>query len=340
MASEPVTMRALVFEGPAPDASRTRVDDVAVPQPGSGQVTIDVDCAGVNFKDVMARRGDAGYVRAWPFVPGLEAAGTVRTVGAGVRDFAVGDRVTAFTDSGGLAEVAVAPAALTVRVPDSLDLEVAAAAHGALATAVLLVEDFARVRAGDSVLVHSAAGGVGRAVAQVARLAGADRCVGTVGSTDRVAAARDAGYDAIVVRDATLAEAVRAATHGRGVDVVLDPQGTPLLDVDVAVTAPGGRVVLFGNAGGAALDPLPPAARLFATNVSVGGFSLGALAATAPERVVRAVKRVLDLLVAGRLDVELLVVDGLERAAEAQQALADGRGRGKQVVRVRRAGSV
>src|SRR3954465_6410082 len=105
-------MRAVVFDRAAPDASATHVADVRVPEPGPGQIAVDVACAGVNFIDVMARRGDPGYASAWPFVPGLEIAGTVRSLGPGAERPARGARVAAFVGRGGLAEVALAPAAL------------------------------------------------------------------------------------------------------------------------------------------------------------------------------------------------------------------------------------
>jgi NADPH2:quinone reductase len=268
-------------------------------------------------------------------VPGLEVAGTVRALGAGVDALRVGDRVSAFTDHGGLAEVAVAPAQLTVRVPAGLDLERAAAAPGALTTAALLLSDFGHLRPGEVVLVHSAAGGVGQAVVQLARLAGAELVLGTVGDATRVSAVRRAGYDAALVRGPGLTSAIRERTGGRPIDLILDPQGTSLLDLDLDVLAAGGRIVLFGNATGAALDPLPAANRLFAANASIAGFSLASLAATAPERVAGAMHDVLCHLAAGELDVELTKVEGLGAAPRAQQALAEGRGRGKQVVRVR-----
>jgi NADPH2:quinone reductase len=327
-------MQALVFDGPAPDARASRVTDLAVPEPAPGAVSIDVQYAGVNFKDVMARRGDPGYVRSWPFVPGLEVAGTIRALGKGVSALKVGDRVTAFTDHGGLAEVAVAPAELTVRVPAELDLERAAAAPGALTTAALLLSDFGRLRQGEIVLVHSAAGAVGQAMVRLARLAGAELVLGTVGNMSRAAAAMRAGYDAALVRGPDLTRGIRERTGGRPIDLVLDPQGTSMLDLDIDVLAAGGRIVLFGNATGATLDPLPDASRLFAANASIAAFSLAALAATAPRRVASAMHDVLTHLAAGELDIELTPVEGLDAAPQAQQALADGRGRGKQIVRV------
>jgi NADPH2:quinone reductase len=305
-----------------------------VPEPAPGAASIDVHYAGINFKDVMARRGDPGYVPSWPFVPGLEVAGTIRALGSGVSALEVGDRVTAFTDHGGLAEVAVAPAELTVRVPAGLDLERAAAAPGALTTAALLLSDFGHLRRGEIVLVHSAAGAVGQAVVRLARLAGAGLVLGTVGDASRAAAATRAGYDAALMRGPELTSAIRERTGGRPIDLVLDPQGTSLLELDLELVAAGGRIVLFGNAPGATLGPLPPASRLFAANASIAGFSLAALAATAPGRVASAMHDVLNHLAAGELEIELTRVDGLDAAPQAQQALAEGRGRGKQIVRV------
>jgi NADPH:quinone reductase len=327
-------IRAVVFDRPAPDASATRVTELPLPEPGPGQITVDVSCAGVNFIDVMARRGDPGYAAQWPFVPGLEIAGTVRALGPGVEVPEPDTRVAAFVGRGGLAEVAVAPAALVARVPEGVDLARAAAAGGALTTAALLLEHVARVRAGEVVLVHSAGGGVGQALAQLAPLTGAARIVGTVGRPERVESARTAGYDAVLVRDDDLARALREQTGGRGADVILDPQGTHLLELDLELAAPGARIVLFGNAAGGALGPLPPAAALFAGNAMIGGFSLSRMASQLPDRVAAALHDVLQRLAAGTLNVELHELDGLGSTPRAHDELAAGRGSGKRVVRI------
>lgn len=334
MVSPAPTMQALVFDGPAADTRGTRVTDLPVPEPGPGQVSIDVEFAGVNFKDVMSRRGDAGYVRGWPHVPGLEVSGRVRAVGVGVTGVTPGTRVAAYTGHGGLAAVSVAEAETTVGVPDGLELRAAGAAPGALTTAVLLLGRIGRLTRAETVLVHGAAGGVGQALAQLARLTGAGQVIGTVGSPVRVAAAERSGYDVALVRGNDLVAAVGRRTGGRGVDLVLDPQGTGLLEQDLQMAAAGGRIVLFGNATGEALDPLPATGRLFAGNVSIGGFSLAALAATAPAMLAEALRQVLDHMMAGRLDIEVTTVHGLAAAADAQQALAEGRGPGKQVVQI------
>ncbi|GAA3561026.1 quinone oxidoreductase family protein [Kribbella ginsengisoli] len=297
-------------------------------------MAIDVRAAGVNFIDVMARRGDAGYATGWPFVPGLEVAGTVRSLGAGVSGPAVGTPVAAFTATGGLADVAVVRGELVVELPAGLSFEQAAVAPGTLTTAALLLGPTGRLREGDSVLVHSAAGGVGQALASLARLHGAGLLLGTVGGAGRAAAAEKAGYDAVVVRGDGIVDRVRELTGGRGVDLILDPQGTDWIETDLELVAAGGRIVLFGNAGGTPLASLPAAGRLFGGNAAIGGFSIRGYAAKAPWMVAEALTEVLQRLGRGELQVEPTVVDGLENAPEAQQALADGRGEGKYVVRV------
>ncbi|MER5641351.1 zinc-binding dehydrogenase [Kitasatospora sp. NPDC002227] len=326
-------MRALVMTAPG-GSENSLVREVEEPAPGPGQVSVEVAYAGLNFVDVMARRGDAGYVTAWPYLPGKEVSGTVRALGAGVTGLAVGDQVVAAPAGGGLAEVVVAEAALTVPVPAGVALSRAAAVPLGLATAMLLLTESGRFAAGETVLVHSAGGGIGRGIAELVPQLGGGRLIGTVGRPEKAAAAVEAGYDAAFARDEKLAEAVREAAGGRGVDLVLDPLGTEALELDLELLAPGGRVVLFGNAGGGEVTPLPPAARLLGGNLGITGFSHRGLTVGAPEKVARAVARVLALLAEGRLDVPVTELPGLSAAPAAHDLLAAGRGEGKYVVAV------
>lgn len=320
-------VQALVFDRAANDTSATRIAKVPRPDAGPGEVLIEVTHAGVNFKDVMSRRGDPGYVARWPHVPGIEVAGTVAELGDGVAGLRVGERVVASVGEGGLAEVAVASAGLTVPIPATLAPEVAVAAPGALTSAALLL-DLGHLGAGETLLVHSAAGSVGRAVAQLAPHRGARRLVGTVGHPARTQAALAHGYDEVVAREGDLVPALEAG-DGRGFDLILDPQGTRLLDTDLAVAAPGARVIIFGNATGGAPGPLPGLGTLFGKSLSLGAFSLQGLSTTDPERVRAAIEEVLALLDQGILSTPIISLDGLEAAPAAQQALADGHGDGK-----------
>ncbi|NUR87725.1 MAG: zinc-binding dehydrogenase [Nonomuraea sp.] len=327
-------MHALVMTEPSEGPDRTDVEEIAEPRPGEGEVSIEVAYAGVNFMDVMARRGDPGYASSWPYVPGLEVAGTVRELGPGVSGLAVGERVVAFTPGGGFAEVAVARAALTVPVPDGIPLPTAAATPMVYSTALLLLTGAARFVPGESVLVHSAGGGVGGALAQLVPELGGGLLIGTVGRPDKVDAARRSGYDLAFARDAALPGLVRDATQGNGVDVVLDPLGTSMVDADLEMTAPGGRIVLFGNAGGGRPAPLPPLGRLIGGNVAIGGFSITGLSRSAPGRVAAALRRALDLIAAGRLDVAVTDLGTLSDVPAVHQLLANGRGAGKYVARI------
>jgi NADPH2:quinone reductase len=297
-------------------------------------VAIEVKAAGVNFIDVMARRGDPGYADRWPFVPGLEVAGVVRALGPGVEAPPVGTPVAAFTRAGGLAEVAVVRSELAIPMPDTLPFVQAAAAPGTLTTAALLVGQAARLRTGESLLVHSAAGGVGHAVAAWARLHGVGLLLGTTGSPDRVPPAEKAGYDAVLVRGDDMVARVRELTDGRGVDVVLDSQGTAQVESDLDLIAAGGRVVLYGNAAGTPLAQLPAAGRLYAGNASIAGFSMSSMSRNAPGLIGQALTEVLHLAATEQLAIEVTTIDGLTAAPDAQQALAEGRGAGKYVVRL------
>jgi NADPH2:quinone reductase len=324
-------MRTLMMTGPSRGVDRTEIREIEEPRPGPEEVTIDVAYAGINFLDVMARRGDAGYVDAWPYAPGLEVSGAVRDIGPDVTGLAVGQRVAAFTAGGGLAEVALVRAELVAPVPDRVPSPAAAAAPLMLTAALLLLEDAAGFGPGKTVLVHSASGGVGGAVAQLIPVLGGGLRIGTVGRPDKVDSALKSGYDVAVARSEDLSEAIRAATGSAGVDIVLDPLGTTMLQTDLAVTAPGGRIVLFGNAGGGEQAALPPAGRLIGGNLAIGGFSIRRLWATAPHRASAGLRRVLDL-VAERRRGAITEVGSLADVPAVHQLLAEGRGDGKYVV--------
>lgn len=189
-------MYAVQFDGPATDAGATRVVRVNRPTPGPGQLSIDVAFAGINFLDVMTRRGDPGYASGgWPLTPGLEVAGTVRELGPGTTGFRVGDPVAAMVVAGGLAQTAVADAGLVAPVPDGLDLATAAAAPLTLSTVLLLLRDAARLRAGDRLLMFGAGGGLGSVLPAVARTMGAVTLVGTASTPAKAGIAGAAGWD-------------------------------------------------------------------------------------------------------------------------------------------------
>ena len=324
-------MHALAVTQPAPDSSTTQVIDIDPPHCSEGQLLLDVEAAGINFLDVLERRGTPGYVPSWPWVPGAEVVGIVRDVGVAVPHSLVGTRVAAFVEGGGLAETAVARADLAVAVPDGVDATMAAAVPLSLTTALLLLTQSARFRAGDTVLVHSAAGGVGASIARLLPILGGGRLIGTVGRPESLGDALAVGYDEVLVRDRVLVDTVLSLAPA-GVDVVLDPLGG-FLAADMEMSAVGGTVVLFGNASGDPLPDLPSPIRLIVRNAAVAGFNISGVAARRPAAIRQTMTQLLDWMAAGMLDLPVHVVDGLESVPRVHDRLAGGMSRGKHVVR-------
>jgi NADPH2:quinone reductase len=223
------------------------------PEPGPGEVLIDVAAAGVNFIDVYYRKG--AYEQELPYTPGVEAAGTVAAVGDGVGGFSAGDRVAWANVQGAYAEKAVVPADLVVPVPDGVGLEDAAAALLQGMTAHYLTRSTYPIQEGDTVLVHAAAGGTGLLLTQAATALGA-RVIGTASTPEKERLARDAGADVTMGYDG-FADRVREVTGGEGVAAVYDGVGAPTFDGSLASLRRRGTLALYGAAGGA-VPPLDP----------------------------------------------------------------------------------
>ena len=263
-------MRALqvsAFDGPDAVVTADIPEPAASRSPAGGDgVVIEVHAAGVAFPDVLLSRGLYQMKPELPFVPGMEVAGIVRAAPADA-EFRPGDRVAAFTELGGFAEVAVAPAYLTFRLPDALDFAQGAGLVLNYHTAVFALLIRGRLRSGDQVLVHGAAGGVGTATLQVARGLGA-RTIAVVSSDEKAQVARRAGADDVVHSGGPWREEVRDLTGG-GVDVVIDPVGGDRLTDSLRALRAGGRVVVVGFTGGSI--PQVKVNRLLLNNTGVVG---------------------------------------------------------------------
>lgn len=245
-------MRAIqITEAGRPDVLiPTELDD---PVAGPGEVLVEVAAAGVNFIDTYQRAGI--YPMTLPYVPGMEGAGRVRSIGEGVEGFAVGDRVAWCEQLGSYAELVAVEAAKAVPVPDGVDDDVAVGALLQGMTAHFLVNDTYPVQPGDDVLVHAAAGGVGLLLTQLAAARGA-RVIATVSTPEKAELARGAGAAEVIdyTAEDDLAGAVRALTGGTGVAVAYDSVGRTTFDASLDSLRVRGMLVLFGAASG----PVPP----------------------------------------------------------------------------------
>ncbi len=289
--------------------------EVPVPRPGPGRVLLEVAAAGLNFPDLLMARGEYQERPQLPFTPGIEVCGRVVGLGDGVSESLLGTRVMAVTElpHGGLAGHAVAAATDVFPAPDGLDDAAAAVLCISYQTAWFALNRRAALRVGETLLVNAAAGGVGGAAVQLGRAAGA-RVIAVVGGPAKVAAARDAGADTVVDRSREdVVAAVKAATGGRGVDVVFDPVGGDSFVAATKVVAFEGRIVVIGFAGGR----VAPAAtnHLLVKNYSVLGLHWGLYRQRSPELVQRAAAELNELVAVGA--VRPRVADRLDFTAAA-----------------------
>jgi NADPH:quinone reductase len=316
-------MRAIVITR-AGGSDVLEARDEPDPQPGAGQVLVELEAAGVNFRDIYEREGVGGYTNEPPFVAGAEGAGTVVAVGEGVTELSEGDRVAWSNAQGSYAERVVVDVKGAVPVPDGVSTEVAAAALLQGMTAHYLAVDTYPVQSGDPVLVHAAAGGVGLLLTQIVRLRGG-RVIATTSSSEKAELAKGAGADHVIGYDG-FAEQARELCGG-GMAVVYDGVGQATFDESLAALRPRGYMVLYGAASG----PVPPvdpqrlnaAGSLFLTRPSLPHY-----VATRHELLHRA-REVFGWIADGRLDVRIGARYPLDQARQAQEDLAGRKTTGK-----------
>jgi putative PIG3 family NAD(P)H quinone oxidoreductase len=312
-------MRAITIPEPG-DADNLVLDEVPDPQPGPGQVLLDVVAAGVNRADVMQRLGHYPPPPGASEYPGLEVSGRVAALGEGVEGWHVGDEVCALLDGGGYAERVVAPAEQLLPVPRGVSLEDAAGLPEVTCTVWSNVFLVANIQPGQVLLVHGGSSGIGTMAIQLARAVGAHVAV-TAGSQAKLDVCRDLGAEHLVnYKEEDFVERVRDLTKGHGADVVLDNMGAKYLGRNVEVLATNGRLVTIGLMGGrrGELDM----GMLLAKRGAVIATSLRARPATEKAAIVAAVREHVWPLIESR-DVRPVIHSRhpLEHAAEAHREL-------------------
>jgi NADPH2:quinone reductase len=299
------------------------VRDEPAPEVGRGRLLVDVEAAGVNYRDIYEREG--GYGGTPPFVAGVEGAGTVTAVGEDVTEFSIGDRVAWSAVPGSYAEQVAVDAARAVPVPDGISSEIAAAALLQGMTAHYLATSAYPVQPDDDVLVHAAAGGVGLLLTQIVRLRGG-RVIGTTSTADKAQLARDAGADEVIGYEG-FAELVRELTRGDGAAVVYDGVGKATFDESLASLRPRGYMILFGAASGA-VPPFEPMRLEASGSLWLTRPSLRHYTATREELLERAAA-VFDWIADDKLEVRIGGRYPLDQARRAQEDLAGRKTTGK-----------
>lgn len=306
-------------------------EEVPVPTLADDEVLIRVEAAGVNFADVMRRRGD-DYPEPSPppFTLGVEVAGTVAAVGKAVTSLPIGTPVMATPGAGGYAQLIRVPAAIVIPLPPGFDAVRASAlvAHGL--TAALVLRKAARLAPGETVLVEAAAGGLGSFAVQLAKLYGAGKVIAAASTPDKRALAERLGADASVDYTAPdWAEQVRALTGGRGVDVILETAGGDNVAEALKALAPFGRLIFIGQSSGktSLIDPW----KLTVPNHTVTSFYIGAYLAF-PDVIQSTLTELVGLVLSGKVTLQTETVLPLSQAAEAHRLLESRLTTGKVVL--------
>ena len=306
------------------------LEEVPSPRPGAGEVVIDVKAAGVNFPDVLIIQNKYQLKPPLPFAPGAEAAGVIKEVGAGVTGFKPGDRVIAMTMYGAFAEECIARTGQLIRMPAGLDFATAAAFTLTYGTSWHALKDRGGLRAGETLLVLGAAGGVGLAAVEIGKALGA-RVIAAASSAEKLAVCRAHGADETIdYATEDLRARLKAIVGDQGVDVVYDPVGGPYAEPAIRSTGWRGRYLIIGFAQGEI--PRIPLNLMLLKGSSLVGVYWGEWTRREPAAAAAAMEELLGWLAAGKLKPHLAGRYPLARGAEAIAALAGRKVAGKLVV--------
>ena len=320
----PHAMRIYEHGGP----EKLRWEEVQVGAPGEGQVLVRNTAVGLNFIDTYQRSGL--YPMQLPFTPGSEGAGVVEAVGPKVKEFKAGDHVAYSGPIGAYAEVLLRPAARLVKIPAGIDDRTAAAMMLKGLTAQYLLRRTYRVKKGDAILMHAAAGGVGQILCQWAKALGAT-VIGTVGSDEKVALAKKAGCKHVIVTSReNFVERVKEITQGKGVPVVYDGVGKDTFMGSLDCLAPLGLLASFGNASGAVtqFNPglLAQKGSLFLTRPTLMTYT------ATREALLAAARELFAVVKSGKVKIVINQTYPLRDAAQAQRDLESRKTTGSTVL--------
>ena len=304
-----------------------KLEDVAAPEPGAGEVRLKLEACGVNFADTLVIHGKYQEKPDLPFSPGAEVCGVVEAVGEGVSAPKVGQRVAALIGNGGMAEAALAPAAACVPVPDGMDPKIAAAFLIAYGTSHVALDYRARLKPGERLLVLGAAGGVGLTAVEIGKVMGAE-VIACARGADRLAVCKEMGADHVIDSSAQDIKAECKALGG--VDVVYDPVGGDQFKAALSACRPEARLIPIGFASGDI--PQIPANLLLVKNLDVVGLYWGAYRKFKPEVITGSIAQLFQWWAEGKIKPHVTNVFPLLEANKAIEALAKRKATGKVVV--------
>jgi NADPH2:quinone reductase len=307
-----------------------QVREIPEPEVTPGTLGVEVKAAGCNFFDILLVQGKYQSKPPFPFIPGAELAGIVREVGPETEGFQAGDRVIGTVPTGAYAERAVIPALAAFRIPDGMSFEEAAALPIVYPTSHVGLVQRANLQAGESLLIHAAAGGVGIAAIQIGKALGA-RVIATAGGPEKLEVARREGADLTIdYKQEDFVERVRAATDGKGADVIYDAVGGDILNQSLKCIAWNGRLLVIGFASGKI--PEVRANRILLKNISLVGLHWGAYAIHEPEQIPKTFAALFELFDTGKIRPVIYKRYPLDQLPDALAALGSRASYGKLVI--------
>ena len=322
-------MKAVLCKEYGPPESLV-IEDIASPTPGRGQVVVSVKACGVNFPDTLIIQGKYQFKPAMPFSPGSEVSGIVKEVGEGVDTVRIGDHVIAFTGWGGFAEEVVTEASKLITLPGDIDFVTAAAFTLVYGTAHHALKDRAQIKAGETLLVLGAAGGVGLASVELGKVMGA-RVIAAASSAEKLAVCKQHGADELInYTTEDLRERIKALTGGNGVDVIIDPLGGAYSEPALRSIAWKGRFLVIGFAAGDI--PRIPLNLTLLKGCSIVGVFWGSFTEREPEHNQENLHELLSWLAQGKLKPHISKTYPLEGAAQALNDVLNRKVKGKAVL--------
>lgn len=322
-------MKAVLCKAFGPPDSLV-ADEVSSPVAGADEAVIAVKAVGLNFFDTLIIQGKYQFKPTFPFSPGAEVAGVIKSVPGNAQRLAPGDRVVAFTGWGGAREEIAAPIARIVKLPDQVSFEMAAALTVTYGTTLHALADRGHLKGGENLVVLGAAGGTGQAAIEIGKLMGA-RVIACASSADKLAFCRSIGADATIdYTKENLKDAIRTATAGEGADVVYDPVGGDLAEPTLRAMAWGGRYLVIGFASGEI--PKLPLNVVLLKGCDIVGVFWGSHVEREPDAHRANVERLVRWCAEGRIAPHIHHTYGLEQTADALRAIERREVKGKAIL--------
>mgnify|MGYP001383309579 CR=1 FL=1 len=324
-------MKALLCNEFGP-AKNLKVQEIEQPEPGSNEVCIKVHASGVNFPDILIVEGKYQFKPEFPFSPGAETAGKIISIGNNVKNFKIGQKVIAMPGHGAFAEYCLSPTKKLIPLNNDIDYETASILPMVYGTSAHALIQRGKLKKGETLLVHGAAGGVGLAAVEIGKALGA-KVIATASTDEKCQVAKDHGADETInYSNGEFKDTVKSMTKGKGADVIYDPVGGDVFDQSLRCIAWEGRLLVIGFTSGRI--PSAPANLALLKSCDIVGVFWGAFVERTPQENLENFQKIYNWINQGYIKPKISMKVSLNNTIEAMQAIADRKIIGKAIVKI------